>query len=95
MVPAVPSQRGFGFSFGHPQFQLLSRNAPVKRDAQGLARSLTPDRMRGVTGRHGSAELGSASRGRERDRGRGGYTQTTGAASSATGPLIGDTVAQA
>ena len=94
LVLAVPSHRGFGLSFGHPQFQLPSRTAIVKRDAQGLARSLTPDRMRGVTGHHGSAELGSVSRGRERDRGRGGST-SAGTAPTATGPLIGDPVGQA
>lgn len=43
LVPAVPSHRGFGFSFGHPQFQLPSHTRPVRRDAQGLARSLTPE----------------------------------------------------
>ena len=95
LVPAVPSHRGYGFSLGHPQFQLPSRTAPVKRDAQGLARSLTPERMRGGAGHHGSAELGSVSRGRERDRGRGGSTQTAGFAPTVTGSVVGDPVAQA
>ena len=94
LVPAVPSHRGYGFSLGHPQFQLPSRTAPVKRDAQGLARSLTPERMRGGAGHHGSAELGSVSRGRERDRGRGGSTQS-GTAPMVTDSVIGDPLRQA
>ena len=92
LVPQVPSHRGFGFAFGHPQFQLPSSSLPVKRNAQGLARSLTPERMRRGAGHHGSAELGSVSRGRERDRG--GSTQTS-PAPSVTGSIIGDPVAQA
>ena len=50
--------------------------------------------MRPGAGHHGSAELGSVSRGRERDRGRGGSTQS-GIAPMVTDSVIGDPLRQA
>ena len=46
------SHRGHGFAFGHPQFQLPSRTAPVRATVTQRAASLGR--------RHGSAELGSS-----------------------------------
>ena len=44
------SHRGFGFALGHPQFQLPSRHAPLKRTVTQRASSTDQ--------RHGSAEHG-------------------------------------
>ena len=55
------SHRGFGFALGHPQFQLPSRNAPLRQTVTQRANS--------VGRNHGSAEHGaSPGTGNARDR---------------------------
>ena len=41
----MTSHRGFGFSLGHPNFQLPSTARPINPNAFGRASSLTPDRV--------------------------------------------------
>ena len=87
MTSAVPTtHRGHGFAFGHPQF----------RGRTG-GRSLTPDRMLsgGARNRHGSAELGSTARERERDRARGQRSIAAPATTTTAGPVVGDATTQA
>ena len=97
MTTAVPAtHRGHGFAFGHPQFQLPSSHKPAVGGRTG-GRSLTPDRMLsgGIRNRHGSAELGSTARERERDRARGQRFIEAPATAVITGPVVGDAAAQA
>ena len=91
-VPAT--HRGHGFAIGHPQFALPSQHKPA--DGGRLARSLTPELLLpGKSGcRHGSAELGSTARERERDRAC-GQRSTQAPAAVLAGPVVGDATAQA
>ena len=89
---AMGGHRGHGFAFGHVNFQLPSRTAPVRRGRIG-ARTLTPERFLAVGNQHGNAERGGRERERDRDRGKRSTAQD--ALMGVVSQTVGDPTAQA